>query len=351
LTRADRADGCLDLLCVGDIAVDLTLTLTGERAVVESHTDGRRLVLPFGAKVACDVTSTVAAGGNSSNVAVACARLGLRVAFAAYVGADRAGREAIEALRAEGVDSSLVRLDPRVATNRNFVLRVGHERTILVDHEQHDCRWPRLRPAEIPSWLFLSSVGRDAHEYEDQIVDWLEERPEVSLAFEPGTLQIARGAAAMGRLYRRSGLVVCNREEAATITGGTSDEEPTVLLDRMLALGPARVVITDGSAGAYGTDGTDYLHVPVFPDDAPVVDRTGAGDAFAATLVACVVAGLPLDQALARAPVNSMRVVQRVGTQAGLVARDELEALLARAAPDYRVRPIGRPERTASGIT
>jgi ribokinase len=339
-----RADAQFELLCVGDIAVDLTLTLGGDSAVVDRGPDGRHLILPFGAKVACEVTSTVAAGGNSSNVAVACARLGMRVALAAYVGDDRPGREAVDALGTEGVDTSLVRLDPRVATNRNFVLRVGHERTILVDHEQHDCRWPRLQPSEIPSWLFLSSVGRDAHEYEDQIADWLEGVPGVSLAFEPGTLQVSRGAAALARLFRRSGLVVCNREEAATITGGTPEEDPTVLLDRMLDLGPERVVVTDGSAGAYGADRTGHLHVPVFPDDAPVVDRTGAGDAFAATLVACIASGLPLGEAMVRAPVNSMRVVQRVGTQAGLVTRAELEDLVAAAPEDYRVRPIAPTE-------
>jgi sugar/nucleoside kinase (ribokinase family) len=331
-----------DIICVGDIAVDLYLTLSEEVARVEPSSSGRHLVLPFGAKVACDVTTTVAAGGNSANVAVACSRLGLRVTLVAYVGSDRSGREAVDALHAEGVDSSLVRFDPAVPTNRSFVLRVGHERTILVHHEQHDCHWPYLRPSDVPSWLFLSSVGRDAHRYEDQITDWLEEHPDVSLAFEPGTLQIARGAGGLARLFRRAGLVVCNREEAATITGGTADEHPTALLDRMLDLGPTRVVITDGSAGAYGTDGSRYVEVPVFPDDAPVVDRTGAGDAFAATLVAGLASGLELDEAMARAPVNSMRVVQAVGSQAGLLTRDGIEALLAAAPASYGVRVTSR---------
>ena len=277
MTAAHPAGERFDLICVGDVAVDLYLTMSEDDAVVEPDAAGRRLVLPFGAKVACDVTATVAAGGNSANVAVACARLGLRVAMIAYVGSDRTGREAVDALRAEGVDPSLVRLDPAAPTNRNFVLRVGHERTILVHHEQHDCHWPYLRPAEIPSWLFLSSVGRDAHAYEDQIADWLEQYPHVPLAFEPGTLQIARGAAALARLFARSGLVICNREEAATLTGGAASDPPTDLLDGMLALGPARVVITDGSAGAFGSDRTSYVEVPVFPDDGPVLDRTGAG--------------------------------------------------------------------------
>ena len=109
---------------------------------------------------------------------------------------------------------------------------------------------------------------------------------------------------------------------------------------RMLALGPDQVVVTDGSAGAFGTDGTARCAVPVFPDDGPVVDRTGAGDAFAATLVAGVASGLPLDRAMARAPVNSMRVVQQVGSQAGLLDEATLEALLAAAPAGYGVREL-----------
>lgn len=342
MTGAVTPGGRPDLLCVGDVAVDVFLTVSEQDAGVEMGPAGRRLVLPFGAKVACDVTATVAAGGNSANVAVACARLGLRVALVAHVGADAAGRDAVDALLAEGVDASLVHLDHAVPTNRNFVLRVGHERTILVHHEQHDCSWPRLRPTTVPAWLFLSSVGRDARHYEDQIVDWLDEHPQVRLAFEPGTLQIARGPRALGRLLRRTGLVVCNRDEAATITRGSPDDHPAVLLDRMLALGPQRVVVTDGSAGAFGTDGSGYLEVPAFPDDAPVVDRTGAGDAFAATLVAAVASGLTLAEAMARAPINSMRVVQQVGTQAGLVHRIVLDELLAGAPAGYAVRRLAR---------
>ena len=137
-------------------------------------------------------------------------------------------------------------------------------------------------------------------------MDWLEAEPQVSLAFEPGTLQIARGPAALARLFRRAELVARNREEAAALTGARPGDRAADLLDRMLDLGPAQVVVTDGSAGAFGTDGTSRFTVPVFPDDGAVVDRTGAGDAFAATLVAGLAGGLTLERAMARAPVNSI---------------------------------------------
>jgi sugar/nucleoside kinase (ribokinase family) len=133
---------------------------------------------------------------------------------------------------------------------------------------------------------------------------------------------------------------VCNREEAAVLTGKHPGADPIVLLDRMLALGPERVVITDGTAGAFGSDGVIHMAVPVFPDDGPVADRTGAGDAFASTLVVALASGLPLDEAMARAPVNSMRVVQQVGSQSGLLDDGTLEALLDASPDGYRVREL-----------
>jgi len=110
-----------DIVFVGD-AADLSLTVADNAVTVEDGCSTRRLVLPFGGQT------------------------GMR----GHVYSPRRRQ--------------FVRLDQTVPTNRNFVLRVGHERTILVHHEQHDCHWPRLQPADVPTWLFLSSVGRDAHE-------------------------------------------------------------------------------------------------------------------------------------------------------------------------------------------
>jgi ribokinase len=340
MSAAHQVGDRFDLVCIGDVSVDLYLTLALDQVSVDRDETGQHLVLPFGAKVPSEVSATVPAGGNAANASIACARLGLRVALAAYLGADAVGREAVIALQAEGVDPALTRLDDRVPTNRNVILRVGHERTILVNHEPHEYHWPYLRPSEIPAWIYLSSVGRAARRYEDEIADWLEARPDVSLAFAPGSLQVARGVTELARLYRRASVVVCNREEAAAITGRSPSDEPAALLEAMLALGPEQVVVTDASAGAYGATADRMMHVPVFPDHAPVVDRTGAGDAFTGTLVAGLVAGRSLDEAMLRAPVNAMSVVQSMGTQAGLLRADELEALLADAAPSYGLRPI-----------
>jgi ribokinase len=76
--------------------------------------------------------------------------------------------------------------------------------------------------------------------------------------------------------------------------------------------------------------------MPLYPDPAPPVDRTGAGDAFASTFVAALAKGLSLEDALRWGPVNSMSVVQKVGAQAGLLTEKELHSYLQHAPEHYK---------------
>ena len=82
------------------------------------------------------------------------------------------------------------------------------------------------------------------------------------------------------------------------------------------------------------TTGPERLRVPSYPDPSPPTERTGAGDAFSSTLVAALVKGHTLVDALAWAPINAMRVVQEVGAQGGLLGEEDL-LLQLKAAPEW----------------
>ncbi|MGC1176539.1 MAG: carbohydrate kinase family protein, partial [Candidatus Saccharimonadales bacterium] len=125
------------------------------------------------------------------------------------------------------------------------------------------------------------------------------------------------------------------REEAARVGGGNHDDLQD-LFNRLHSLGPKIVVITDGPNGAYTSDGHERLSMPLYPDPAPPVDRTGAGDAFASTFVAALAKGHNIESALQWAPINSMSVVQKVGAQAGLLSEKEIEEFLRNAPDTYR---------------
>jgi sugar/nucleoside kinase (ribokinase family) len=325
-----------DVLSVGDTATDVFIRLSDAHIKIREDEHGRWMDLPFGGKIPFEYALTVEAGGNAANAAVGLSRLGLSTAIAAHVGSDQIGRNVEAALKREGVDTHLVRFDPGQPSNRNFVLWFEQDRTILVHHELYDYHWPHLSPRELPRWIYLSSVGSDGAAYYDQITSWLDTEPSVRLAFQPGTFQIALGVDALRPLYKRTEVLICNREEAVEIGGGDHGDVAEIL-SCLHRLGPRIAVVTDGPEGAYASDGTRRYRVPSYPDPAPPKERTGAGDAFASALVAALVRGRPLCEALSWAPINAMNVVQEVGSQSGLLTEEALRGLLDRAPPDYAV--------------
>lgn len=329
----------LDVISIGDMVTDAFIRLIDEDAHTYSNEDGQWLAMPFGTKVPFDHAEIVEAVGNAANAAVSFARLGLASSFVTNVGEDKYGRDMIHALHKNKVDTRFVRINPDKISNYHYVLWYKEERTILIKHEEYDYYWPHLRPAEIPRWLYFSSISKNALEFHDDLADWLEKHPEVKLAFQPGTFQMEAGVERLKRLYERSEVLILNREEAAKVGGGDHDNIHD-LFKHLHALGPKMVVITDGPRGAYASDGAQTFKMPPYPDPKPPYERTGAGDAFASTLVAALIKGNTIEGALQWAPINSMSVVQKVGAQAGLLSEEALEQLLKRAPAWYKAERI-----------
>lgn len=323
-----------EVICIGDIVTDVFIKLLETQAQEYSNDQGRWLAMPFATKIPYDSAETIKGVGNAANAAVAFARLGIHAALATNVGEDQAGRDMISAMHKAKVDSRFIRVNPDKISNIHYVLRYQVERTILIKHEAYDYHWLNLRSDELPKWLYFSSVSEHAMDYHDQIASWLEENQSVKMAFQPGTYQLEAGTERLKRIYQRTEVLIVNREEAVAITGGDYHNFED-LLGRIHNLGPKIAVITDGPAGAVASDGTQAYKMPLYPDPAQPVDRTGAGDAFAATFVAALAKGNNLAGALQWAPINSMSVLQQVGAQAGLLSESELEQFLARAPESF----------------
>jgi ribokinase len=325
----------LDVLSVGDMVTDAFIKLIDDQAVSYNNDQGKWLAIPFGQKIPFDHVEILEAVGNAANAAVSFAKLGLNSGLVANVGGDMHGRDMITALHKNGVDTRFVRINPDKKSNYHYVLWYKEERTILIKHEEYDYHWPHLKPKEIPRWIYFSSISKNALEFHDDLVEWLEHNPEVKLAFQPGTFQIDAGAERLKHLYRRSEVVLLNREEAVEVTKGNYDDVHD-LINRLHELGPRIVCVTDGPAGCYASDGQNRFKMPPYPDPGPPVERTGAGDAFASTFVAAIMKGAPIEGALQWGPINSMNVVQHVGAQQGLLNEKELGEYLQKAPEWYR---------------
>lgn len=327
----------IDVLCVGDTVVDVFIKIPDDQAQRYDNEQGAWLAIPFGAKFPYDHADIQPAHGNAANAAVSMSRLGLTVAYETYVGGDQMGHTTVRTLGEEDVDTRFVHIQPKLPSNVNYILWYKEERTIMVKHQEFKYHWPHLRQAELPRWLYFSSLSEHSLAYHDEIVDWLEAHPDTNLAFVPGTFQMKTGAERLARIYRQTNILILNREEAVTVSGGQHDNLHD-LFDRLHALGPQMVVITDGPQGAYASDGQGgRWSMPLYPDPAPPVERTGAGDAYASTLVAALAKGYNLPGALQWAPINSMHVVQHIGPQAGLLNEHALEQWLKKAPEWYKL--------------
>jgi ribokinase len=329
------AQSQLDVLSVGDVVIDDFIRLLDKEEKIEHDKDGSNwLAIPFGTKIPFDHNEVVPAVGNAANASVAFARLGLRSGLVANIGDDDRGRTILDALQKNKVDTRFVHINPGKKSNYHYVLWYKDERTILIKHEEYNYEWPHFRISDIPRWIYFSSISEHAMEYHDQLAAWLEAHPTVKMAFQPGTFQIEAGAHRLKKIYAHSELLAVNREEAVTITGGNHADIHD-LMNRLHELGPKIVVISDGHAGAYASDGANRFKMPIYPDPKPPYDRTGAGDAFTSTFVAAIMKGADIEGALLWAPVNSMSVVQKVGAQAGLLTEHELEHYLRIAPHNY----------------
>jgi ribokinase len=324
----------LDVLSVGDVVTDAFIKLLPDQEKVEIGKDGQPdLSIPFGTKIPYDHAEIIEGVGNAANAAVAFARLGLNSGLVANVGDDSWGRDILAALHKNKVDTRFIHINPHMKSNYHYVLWYKEERTILIKHEEYDYHWPRFRVIDIPKWVYFSSISENAMEYHDQIEAWLESHPTVKMAFQPGTFQIDAGVHRLKKIYKHTELLALNREEAVTVSGGDHGNLHD-LFNRLHELGPKIVLITDGHAGAYASDGTNRFKMPIYPDPKPPYDRTGAGDSFASTFTAAIMKGADLEAALLWAPINSMSVVQKVGAQAGLLSEHEINHYI-RTAPDW----------------
>lgn len=323
-----------DFVAIGDIAIDAFIELSKKDATVSKDpvTGRKKIEMSFGDKLPYENVTVINAVGNSPNAAVAAHRLGLRSALVTNLGHDRNGKDCLDALRTEGVDTDLVKIHEGRKTNYHYVLRYGPERTILIKHEEYPYALPDFSTP--PRFLYFSSIGENGVAFHHEIAAYLKKHPETKLSFQPGTFQIKLGKTELKDLYAMTHIFFCNKEEAQLILETDEQDIPT-LLKGIKELGPTIPVITDGPNGAFALDEDTTWYMPMYPDLAEPVDRTGAGDSFSSTFTSAIILGFDIKTALAWGPINSMSVVQYIGAQKGLLTREQIDTYLKNAPSDY----------------
>lgn len=309
----------LDIISLGDAGLDTFVQL--DEATVNCSLNKTNCQFCFNYADKIPVTGwQEAIGGNAANNAVATSRLGLAAALWTIVGQDKIGAAIRAAMAAEGVAAKLIMTDKKQPTNQSFVINFQGERTILIHHNSRHYRLPNLPPSR---WLYLTSMGEKSERIFTALNRHLKKR-ETKLAFNPGTWQMKLGLAGLRPILKMTAALFLNREEAARILDLPGDTDKHVLTKKLLGLGPGFVVLTDGEAGAHGSDGSRCWHIPVRPN-ALVADKTGAGDGFAGGFLSALILGKGVGEALRWGALNAAAVIGRIGPQAGLLRLGQMK--------------------------
>ena len=329
----------IDFLAIGDTVIDAFIKLTdADRADIRGQAghEDYKICLPFADKIPYEEVYVLNAVGNSANAAVSASRLGLKTAIVTNLGGDQEGKDCLKSLKKDGVSTKYIKINKGIKTNYHYVLWYKTERTILIKHEKYPYTLPNIGE---PAWIYFSSVSAASFPFHNIVADYLNLHPNIKLAFQPGKNEIRLGREKLAKLYARAEIFFCNVEEARTILG-TQDADILKLSQGLKALGPKIVSISDGPNGAYLYLNEELWQLPIYPDIAPPLERTGAGDAFASTITCAIASGLSPLQAFTWGPINSMSVVQYVGAQQGLLSRKSLEEYLAKAPENYKPKKI-----------
>ncbi|PWJ21908.1 ribokinase [Jannaschia seohaensis] len=268
-------------------------------------------------------------GGKGSNQAVACAKAGADIAFVSRIGRDPFGDMAMAAWEGAGVDASAVeRSDEATGAAYIFIDDATGDNAIIIapgaaggiDAGFVEAQADLIRGAKVfvtqleqpmPAAVRALEIARDGG---------------VTTVLNPApAAKLPEGMLAL------CDWVTPNESEAEALTGvSVADlDGARAAGDALLAAGVAKgAVLTLGGQGALLHMADRSIHVPVFPAG-PVVETTGAGDAFNGGFVAALAEGRDPEEAVRFGCATASISVTRAGTAPSMPSRAEIDALLA----------------------
>jgi 2-dehydro-3-deoxygluconokinase len=276
-------------------------------------------------------------GGDTSNMAIAAARLGARAAYATRVGDDGFGRMFLDLWRAESVDTSGVTRDPEAPTGIYFVTHgtSGHEFSYL----RAGSAASRLRPDNLPTdairaarVLHLSGISQAISASTcDACFAAIDAARSAGVKISYDTnlrlklWPLPRARAVILASLALADWVLPSVDDAKLLFGC---EEPDAILDACHASGARLVVLRCGAAGCVVSDGRRRERIAGHRVQA--VDATGAGDCFDGAFAVRIVAGDDAIVAARYANAAAAIATTGYGAVAPLPRHADVVALLSR---------------------
>jgi len=252
-----------------------------------------------------DIRSDI--GGGGTNTAVAFARLGLKTGWIGKLGNDTNGKEILNYMKKEKV--KFLGKISKEKTGQSIILdSKQHDRTILIYKGINNNVSEKEIKKFKTDWLYFCSLTGKSFQTQKNLANKLKG---IKIAFNPGEHLIK--TTNIKPLLKITNTLILNKEEAQLLT------KEKDLLQGLSKLGPKIIVITDKNKKILCYDGKKRYSL--MPNKIKVVERTGAGDAFASGFVAGLVKNKPIQYCLKLGLKNSESVIQHFGAKNNLIRK------------------------------
>jgi len=268
-------------------------------------------------------------GGKGSNQAVAAARAGGHVAFLTRIGTDTFGDLAVDTWTRAGVRFAGARVAEH-PTGAAFIYvdAASGDNAIIVAPGAAGT----IGTAEVDGWADTIRAAKVFLVQLEQPLEAAGRALEIARASGVRTiLNPAPAAELSDAMLALCDIVTPNESEAALLSGRavTSVDDAEAAARVLLARGAGAVAVTLGAAGALYVDGATVTRVDGL-SAGPVVETTGAGDAFNGGLAVALSEGSEIGAALRFANATAALSVTRAGAAPSMPDRAAIDALLAR---------------------
>lgn len=263
---------------------------------------------------------TQAAGGQIASAMVGLQHLGLRTAYAGRFGADAAGRQGIESLANEGIDTGFVEVIPEASSQTAFIIidAGNDERTILRNRDE------RLiyRADEAP--LELATRGRVLH---------------MDATNPAACVEMARAAQSSGTIVSADinhvfdgiedflplvDILITHEDFPLQLTG--AKDTRTALRAIKARYDCALVGATLGARGAILFCEDQFLEADAFQVPRGCRDTTGASDAFHTGFLYGLLQGEGIETSLKLASATAALSCRNFGARSSLPTNEELSS-------------------------
>ena len=278
--------------------------------------------LPLPGETLLGGTFFMNAGGKGANQAVAAARLGGNVTLIAKVGNDIFGKQTIEGLQKENINTDFVFTDDTAPSGIAL---------IMVNEEGENCIVvaPGANANLLQADIITVNAINEAAIILMQLEIPLATIEAVAIMAKATNQQViinpAPAQPLSDELLNGLFLITPNETEATLLTGVTVTNQATAskAADIFLSKGVQNVIITLGKQGAYFKNRNEQFKVA-----APVVqakDTTAAGDTFSGALTVALTENMDWQQAIQFAVIAASISVTRLGAQASVPFRNEID--------------------------